>query len=96
MIMVISLLLVGSIGNITKNIELPEKDLADLQEQSLEALQDSGNTPIIDEEVKAKVEEAMTGFFGGFLENDENKNDIYYSIQSSKVSVGFGVSKIHL
>ena len=61
MIMVVSLLLVGSIGNITRNIELPEKDLADLQEQSLEALHDSENTPVR-EEIRKKVEGILTGY----------------------------------
>lgn len=53
MIMVISLLLVGSSRSITKNIELSEKDIDDLQEQNLEALQDSGNNH---EEIRVKVE----------------------------------------
>ncbi|MFX1282195.1 MAG: NosD domain-containing protein [Promethearchaeota archaeon] len=53
---VLSLFLVGSLRSLTNNIELLEKDQSDLQEQYLEALQDSGNNPDINEDSRGKIE----------------------------------------
>ena len=86
------------LGNLTQTIDMnifSEGNEDTLQDQCLKTLQNSNSIPDVSEEVRANIADTLTGFTGGFLKNNGQKNDaMHYYAESSQMAVGFGTSEI--